>query len=670
MKKKLLCRLLAGLMVVPMVLCACGSEQEAASTDNTAAMGNESENASVSGDSAAADGLAMPDMTAWQYDEDSDVYWQVGLSYCANPADESYETLGIFVPGAYMTGTANGDGSYTCEVNADGTVAGYTADTAPVVLPVNTPGYSAMAAPTGFSSDVTSYTSAGFVYVWAGCRGRDAGAPAGVTDLKAAIRYVRYCSELLPGDMDSIFSFGMSGGGAQSALLGATGDSELYTPYLQAIGAIEGVSDAVKGSMCWCPITNLDVADEAYEWNLGATRSDLSDEEQALSDALAKSFASYINELGLTDADGNVLVLEESEEGNWQAGSYYEYLKGVVEESLSHFLSDTEFPYEAASASSGIGGQVGGMGNRGDRGNRDGGPTGDKNGAPTDERNGDLPDGTDGQLPDGAPTDERNGDLPDGMDGQTPGGAPADGQLPDGMDGQTPDGADGTPADGEAAQYALDGVARDTTTSSLSLSGTYETPEDYVAALNADGEWVTYDSTTGEVTISSLESFVKFFKNASKSLGAFDQLDKGQAENTLFGYGDGNGAHFDSFLAEIIANSDYAEEYSADFTADLTATDALGNTVDVRMNMYNPMYYLCDYYEGAGTSTVASYWRIRTGINQSDTSLCTEVDLALALEKAGASVDFETVWGQGHTEAERTGSSSENFIAWVNECMK
>ena len=33
-------------------------------------------------------------------------------------------------------------------------------------------------------------------------------------------------------------------------------------------------------------------------------------------------------------------------------------------------------------------------------------------------------------------------------------------------------------------------------------------------------------------------------------------------------------------------------------------------------------------------------------------------------------VDFATVWGQGHTMAERTGSSTENFIAWVNDCCK
>lgn len=129
----------------------------------------------------------------------------------------------------------------------------------------------------------------------AGCRGRDAGAPAGVTDLKAAVRFLRFCDESMPGDAERIFTFGMSGGGAQSALMGATGDSELYTPYLEQIGAVMDQRDAVYGSMCWCPITNLDTADESYEWMMGCTRSGLSDEEQAISDALANAWADYIS---------------------------------------------------------------------------------------------------------------------------------------------------------------------------------------------------------------------------------------------------------------------------------------------------------------------------------------------------------------------------------------
>lgn len=243
---------------------------------------------SVSSDPPIESQLDQINMTQWQYNEENDVYWQVGIPYCENPADETYETLGLYVPGAYMTGTENGDGTYTCMVNASGTVGGFTAETAPIVIPVETPGYAAMAAPTGYVSSTASYTDAGFVYVYAGCRGREAGAPTGVTDLKAAIRYIRYTGDTVPGSVDRIFSFGMSGGGGQSALLGATGDSELYTPYLEAIGAVSGVSDAVAGSMCWCPITSLDYASEAYEWNLGVTRTGLSEDMQALSDAMAE----------------------------------------------------------------------------------------------------------------------------------------------------------------------------------------------------------------------------------------------------------------------------------------------------------------------------------------------------------------------------------------------
>ena len=69
---------------------------------------------------------------------------------------------------------------------------------------------------------------------------------------------------------------------------------------------------------------------------------------------------------------------------------------------------------------------------------------------------------------------------------------------------------------------------------------------------------------------------------------------------------------------------------------------------------------------------MAQYWRIRTEIAQSDTALSTEVNLALALENYDGveDVDFETVWGEGHTQAERTGDSTTNFIEWVNTCMK
>jgi hypothetical protein len=74
--------------------------------------------------------------------------------------------------------------------------------------------------------------------------------------------------------------------------------------------------------------------------------------------------------------------------------------------------------------------------------------------------------------------------------------------------------------------------------------------------------------------------------------------------------------------------------------------------------------------DGYQTSNVATYWRIRTGITQGDTALSTELNLTLALENYGRDVDFETIWGAGHTMAERTGNSTENFIEWVDSCLK
>ncbi len=660
-------------LAAALVLSGCSSG--AAGSGSSAAQ-TETETSQVETERAgetAVTSLPQIDSTKWQYNSDDKVYWQTGISYCANPADEDYETLGIFVPAAYMNAKDNGDGTFTCEINSQAAVQGYTADSAPIVIPVNTPGYSAMAAPTDYVADSASYTSAGFIYVAAGCRGRDAGAPAGVTDLKAAIRYIRYNDGVIPGDVNRVFSFGMSGGGAQSALLGATGDSEDYEPYLTAIGAVSGVSDAVTGSMCWCPITELDYADEAYEWNLGNTRTDLTEQEQTLSNGMAEAFAQYINDLGLKDSSGNALTLTESEEGIYQSGTYYEYLKGVVETSLNNFLEDTTFPYTVETKK---GPQGDGRGQKGQK--PDGNVMPDdmqKGDAQADGKQGDRPDGNPGQGDPGINKDDnQNGDNSVKNAPEKDGNAPADKSSEKSDDKASTQGdkapnGDAAPETGNGAPdfYAMDGVDRNLSTGGVTLSGTYETAQDYIDALNADGTWVNYDSATNTAAITSIADFTNACKRASKGIGAFDALDESQAENTLFGYGDGTTSHFDATLAELLKDD---ETYGAAFIEALEKTDSEGNTVTERGNMYNPLYYLSSYYDGYQKSTVADYWRIRTGIAQSDTSLTTEVNLALALKNYGADVDFATIWGEVHTMAESTGDSTTNFIEWVNKCLK
>ncbi|MGY3707676.1 subtype A tannase [Granulicatella adiacens] len=564
------------------------------------------------GTTVSQSSLTQIDRTKWLYNETDNVYYQIGISYAGNQVDEN-QTLSIFIPGEYMTATSNGDGTYTADLKADAKIGDYTASTAPVVMPINTPGYSKMNALTEYTSEAATYTKEGFIYMSAGLRGRDTGAPNGVIDAKAAIRYLRSNTDYI-SSTNPFYVFGMSGGGAQSAIIGASGDSELYTSYLNEIGAVSTTSDAVDGVMAWCPITNLDVADAAYEWNLGSARTGLDSDSQSLSVNLATQFAEYINKLQLKDSDGNVLTLQSSTEGIYQSGTYYEYIKEVIETSLEHFLADTTFPYDASKSSN------------------QGGPGGG-----------------------GTPP---SGEAPSGS-------APSDSAPGNSSSSEQTTSTDNASAETTSIEQ-IDNVNRQQTSSGLSLTGTYNSVEEYIAALNTNKTWVTYDSTTKKVTITSVADFVSQLKSPSKSLTAFDALDESQAENQLFG-SNGEGSHFDTILANLLKGT----SYESAFTEDASTKDSQGNTVETRVQMYNPMYYLTSYYEGNKTSTVAKNWRIRTGINQGDTALSTEVNLALALQQyGGLTVDFETIWGQGHTQAERTGESSTNFINWVKENTK
>jgi hypothetical protein len=570
---------------------------------------------------------------AWSYDATNDVYHQIGRYYVAKPAAADYESLSVFVPGKFFTGTKNGDGTYTVKVDPAGKVGDFTAATAPIVLPVNTPGYAAQKPLTEYSYDIVSeYMTAGYVYVHPGLRGKDSNsdaysgnAPWGVTDLKAAVRYLRCNATTIPGSKDRIVVFGMSGGGAQSAVMGSSGDSALYTPYLESLGAAmtdangETISDAVAGAMCWCPITSLDYANASYEWNLGqfsatGTRA-AGTWTKSYSTELAKAFAAHQNKLGLKDSAGRTLSLEKSGDGVYLAGSYYDHLVKVINDSLNDFLTDTTFPYTPSNSFMA------------------------------------------GMTPGGAGT-PGGGGLPSGA----PGGA--------GMPSGAPDGAgmpSGAPGGGMPGG---NGQSTDTTT--------YKTVEEYFAHLNSTGQWVTYDAATRTAKVSSLEGFVRSQKTPSKAVGAFDGPDRTVGENVVFGTGTA-GLHFSPVAEQVVAAGEAAFAKlsgwqagygSAAYTTDFAKTDSAGQAMAARVDAYTPLYYLNAAYAGYRSSTVAKHWRIRTGIMQGDTANVTEVNLALALLNHGVGdVDFATVWGLGHTMAERTGEATANFIAWVKETV-
>lgn len=557
------------------------------------------------------------DNTKWNYDETNDIYYQIGLVYCAKPQATEYESLAVYVPGAYMQGVKNPDGTYTCQINPKAKVGNYTAATAPVVMPVNTGGYAAQKAPSSYDgTGLSTYLSQGFVYVYAGCRGRsngtnpdgtayDGGAPWGVTDLKAAVRYLRYNDSLIPGNKNRIFTFGHSGGGAQSALMGATGDSEMYMPYLSSIGALmkdsqgKPLSDAIDGAMCWCPITNLTQADLSYEWMMGQFSSEgtraYGTWTRSLSRDMARAYADSLNRMGLRDEQGNVLILTQSESGIYMAGPYYDYLKKTIETSLNNFLKDNQFPLTTGQSEFQVDGAFPGQGTQ------------------------------------------------ESMGGWTP-----------------PKGAPVMPMTQEEPH-------------------TYNSAKEYIDALNGDNPWITYDEKTNTATISSVEAFVEHMKQATKSVGAFDDLQKAQAENLLFGNGQNDALHFDGNMTYFMEKrqntyknySDYDDSIRQAYEGDMNKVDALHVDTLTRQLMYDPMTFILVPAGEKKPSTLAKHWRIHTGISQGDTALTTEVNLALALKqrKDVEDVDFATVWEKKHTMAERTGSSTENFIQWVKDSV-
>ncbi|MBR5444974.1 MAG: alpha/beta hydrolase [Clostridia bacterium] len=190
-----------------------------------------------------------------------------GIPYAEHPASPAVQILHICIPEAYFR---------------EESINGYTAHTAPVFFPNSIGGYleahpcrPALRADGSFNTEAAALAR-GYVVISPGIRGSNTQsggryvgkAPAAIVDLKAAVRFIRSIADSLCGDMEKIISNGTSAGGAMSALLAASGDSPLYEACLREIGAPQE-SDRIFAASCYCPITNLENADAAYEWQYG-----------------------------------------------------------------------------------------------------------------------------------------------------------------------------------------------------------------------------------------------------------------------------------------------------------------------------------------------------------------------------------------------------------------
>ncbi|MFF3505641.1 subtype B tannase [Streptomyces sp. NPDC003247] len=291
--------------------------------------------------------------------------------YVTNPSDDTHQSLVVSVPvkidgkavdasrapivlanavGAYMPTTvakATGVGQAALEMTGIGGTGGG--------MPTGqaSPSTGGMTGGTGAVNGMVNLAKlalvAGYVAVEPGTRGRSltdsdgtyyGTAPAVIVDLKAAVRYIRANKGRIPGDVDRIVSTGTSAGGASSALLGASGDSPLYDEYLKEAGAADA-SDAVFATGAWCPITDLEHADGAYEWNWGTNVTQTTGKvvDQAVAKELQSQFAEYQASLKLRGLKGSGF-------GTLTARNYDDYLlKTYLQPSATKYLaalSDTD----------------------------------------------------------------------------------------------------------------------------------------------------------------------------------------------------------------------------------------------------------------------------------------------------------------------------------------
>ena len=276
------------------------------------------------------------------------------IIYVKYPVDTNFQKLSIFVPETYYVGNS---------------IATYNLKTAPIFLPNTVGGYMPGAPEKPGINKFLNKPNAtfyallnGYVVVSPGVRGRGlknengkftGAAPACIVDLKAAVRYLRHNKYIIPGDVEKIISNGTSAGGALSSLLGSTGNHSDYEPYLKELGAANERDDIFAAS-CYCPITNLENADKAYEWefcgindyhkmkfeiiedspnpNITPLNGEMNELQVELSKKLKSLFSEYLNKLNLKSSIGTLLTIDSEENGTFKDYIKYFVVKSAQKE--------------------------------------------------------------------------------------------------------------------------------------------------------------------------------------------------------------------------------------------------------------------------------------------------------------------------------------------------
>ncbi len=537
---------------------------------------------------------------AWFFDEKFRCWCLEDVLYTEKATTPKFQRLSIFVPEAYMSAPG--------EIDREGTMNGYTAETVPVIFENNSAGYMQMPhvwleGPRCFAHQ---YLERGYVYVTAGNRGRESKdakgdlcgkSPINLVDLKTAIRFLRHNAKVLPGDYSRIISVGWSAGGAMSTLLAVTGNNENYNAFLEENGAFMEESDAVYASQIYCPIVDLEHADLAYEWMFHMDKENeaspagpagvMSSFQEALSEKLKEKYITYFNSLKLVHPETKEELCFEKD---GRSGSAYDYLMQKLNEAVTIFLNKLEMGEleEAYSAKDYLSGNY-----------------------------------------------EYEKEV--AMDATT------DDEKPPMGEKMVP------PSLGDLVSRPPKGMPfHDFKPPVMMTAGTEKS------------SWLTWDGKNA--IVSDIDSYVLNHRRRMKPCTSFDTLAMDSGENCVFGTKEEPYMHFDTAIADAIEElkEEFPEEYEKYYASYAKAEG--DKELEKRIYFINPFNFI-------GTeekSAQASYYRIRVGARDADTSLSVSMTLALKLAQAGFPVDYQMVWDKPHCEADYPGEVCD----WIEKICK
>jgi hypothetical protein len=442
-------------------------------------------------------------------------------------------------------------------------------------------------------------------------------------------------------------------------MMAAMGNNPDFYPYLTKVGAMMSytdargkavkISDAVFGCEPNSPITILEAANIAYEWEWNLSAGDqvntkLSAFRQALSRALSEEFVDYVNSLGLKDENSKPLTINR----DGKTGSYVDYYEKKMKESLEWYLNNlgkdtlTWFLKDGESYADAYikgdyykegRGMMGGPGGAGAPGGPSGGAPGGYLGGPGG--NGDA----------GGPGAAGGAGGPGGVGGME-------------MTGGPPDMAGGPPGMGGGTTSTV----KPTTPNGKDLSSWITIRKDPSGRWTADFKIVDWINYAGR----------------SKTSPSFDDLDLAQTENQEFGDADQDYRHWDIFILNALTGKHYNElkaawtskdtkhasydaliaDYKKDL-AEVEAGDEFGRNI---VKLYNPERYILDK-----NTEMPRHVRIINGTKDTDTSRMVSLNCYTEFVMRGVDTTLAWSWDEGHVGADPLNTT---FTAWLDGICK